>query len=217
VLSSISHLTQRPAPVNLNLKARWNVSKWRAPGFAGAARRLRAITDACLGPKRCDVSPRLGFLILWSAAPRAAPSIVPTDDAATSTSSQSEQGSRPEHNRHSPLNYAPTSPAAPQNPRPACFPISATYPSKLPRPSSSPPASQHPPEQSICRSRRLAPIMPGNCHRAFIFSSQMTGTHAPRSTSYERFASASLQFSSRALSFWRVSSAREPVRMSRRV
>jgi hypothetical protein len=33
----------------------------------------------------------LGFLILWSAAPRAAPSIIPTDDAATSTATSTTQ------------------------------------------------------------------------------------------------------------------------------
>ncbi len=42
-----------PSPrCNLNVKARWNVGKWHAPGFAGAVRYRPAFPMPALGPKR---------------------------------------------------------------------------------------------------------------------------------------------------------------------
>jgi hypothetical protein len=59
----------RSASRNLNLKAGWNVGRWRAPLFAGgSASFVPRIPTPALGPERCVPSPRLGFLLIREAA-----------------------------------------------------------------------------------------------------------------------------------------------------
>ena len=58
---------------NINLKAQWNVGKWRAPALAGAARLyFSALLTPASGPKRCaPIAAALGVPCFFGA--RAAP------------------------------------------------------------------------------------------------------------------------------------------------